>query len=80
MLGVGSQQDQSLFAVYNVRVQHANDRGDVTRAWNVIRRYSDFFKLNVTIQQKVRFLNTLFYLFFLVSKASKHRVSGKENV
>lgn len=54
MLGVGSQQDQSLFAVYNVRVQHADEQGTITKSWNVIRRYSDFYKLNVIIQQKVR--------------------------
>src|SRR5688572_4701370 len=55
MLGVGSKaQDQNLFAVYNVRVQYVDEKGEVTRAWNVIRRYSDFYKLNITIQQKVR--------------------------
>ncbi|KAI6177213.1 PXA domain-containing protein [Aphelenchoides bicaudatus] len=54
MLGVGGQaKDQNnLFAVYNVRVQFANDNGDITKTWNVIRRYSDFYKLNTTIQQK----------------------------
>lgn len=53
MLGVGGKaQDQNLFAVYNVRVQYTNENGEITRTWNVIRRYSDFYKLNTTIQQK----------------------------
>lgn len=59
MLGVGSKSQEDLFAVYNVRVQYVNENGDVTSAWNVIRRYSDFYKLNVTIQQKVKESNTL---------------------
>lgn len=67
MLGVGSQQDQNLFAVYNVRVQCVDAEGETKRSWNVIRRYTgciidhfivllcilDFYKLNVTVQQKV---------------------------
>jgi hypothetical protein len=58
MLGVGGKSDdQSLFAVYNVRVQYTNENGEITRTWNVIRRYSDFYKLNTTIQQKVTKFN-----------------------
>lgn len=57
MLGVGHQGKQ-IFALYNVRVTKTDERGRISSTWNVIRRYSDFHKLNALILRKV--FNKLF--------------------
>lgn len=54
ILGVG-QQGKQMFALYNVRVRKTDANGR-TETWNVIRRYSDFYTLNMIVNCKVKII------------------------
>ncbi|CEF67802.1 Sorting nexin-13 [Strongyloides ratti] len=50
-LGIG-HHDQKSFTLYNMKIIKDNGPESSTSEWNVIRRYSDFYKLNQIIKEK----------------------------
>uniref|UniRef100_A0A0N5B8J8 Sorting nexin-13 n=1 Tax=Strongyloides papillosus TaxID=174720 RepID=A0A0N5B8J8_STREA len=50
-LGIGHQGQKS-FILYNVRVRKESSDETSASEWNVIRRYSDFYKLNQIVKEK----------------------------
>uniref|UniRef100_A0AAF5HZT3 GPI inositol-deacylase n=1 Tax=Strongyloides stercoralis TaxID=6248 RepID=A0AAF5HZT3_STRER len=50
-LGIG-HQDQKSFTLYNIKIKKEGNEESNASEWNVIRRYSDFYKLNQIIKEK----------------------------